>query len=71
MDRFACRRQYGAYVDLISSDLGRTSLHIASQYGFLKTVNTLLSGGADVTASDMDGNLSLHLAIRNGNTSVA
>ncbi|MCJ1321362.1 hypothetical protein MMC15_006706 [Xylographa vitiligo] len=51
------------------SDLGRTSLHIASQYGFLKTVNTLLSGGADVTASDMDGNLSLHLAIRNGNTS--
>jgi hypothetical protein len=42
---------------------GRTPLHVAADYGLKEAVERLLSGQADVKATDKNGDTPLHLAV--------
>uniref|UniRef100_H2YI55 VPS9 domain-containing protein n=1 Tax=Ciona savignyi TaxID=51511 RepID=H2YI55_CIOSA len=51
-------------------DKGRTALHIAALTGRHEVVETLLSHGSDINASDYHGSTPLHLAAQEGSQSV-
>lgn len=47
-------------------DLGRTALHIASDYGHTSTIHQLVQKGSVVNATDYHGSTPLHLACQRG-----
>jgi hypothetical protein len=58
-------------LDVSSRDeKGRTPLHVASQFGVLSSVLSLLSSGADVRAVDCESHSSLMLACDRGHVAV-
>ena len=61
----------GLDLNTADSETGRTALHIAATYGYLRTVNRLLEGGADVLARDQWGNTPATLARQNRHEDVA
>ncbi len=62
-----------AGVDINSADpkTGKTALHEAATYGYLRTVKCLIEEGADTSVRDNWGNTSATIAIRNHHHKVA
>ncbi|PFX31395.1 Ankyrin repeat domain-containing protein 27 [Stylophora pistillata] len=52
-------------------DLGRTVLHVASEYGHSSLMYKLIKRGAVVNAMDYNGTTALHLACQRGHSSAA
>ncbi|KAG9229174.1 ankyrin repeat-containing domain protein [Amylocarpus encephaloides] len=61
----------GARVADVNGSSERTALHIASHHGHWRTSRILLDRQANLTATDTEGNFSLHLAIRQRHIRVA
>merc|ERR1712123_198476 len=52
----------GKYGDSPHHKTGATALHVASAKGYIKVINLLIKGGADVNQQDFDGWTPLHAA---------
>lgn len=52
----------------LSDDYGYTPIHIAASKNNIKTINILLSNGADINAHGIDGATALHIAASHGHT---
>ena len=60
------------HVDLeIKSGSSSTPLHVAAMNGYLPIVEYLVSKGANINATDVNGNTPLHTAVGNGHKDVA
>jgi ankyrin repeat protein len=54
----------GADVKCADLLFGWTALHYAAMYSGQNLTEKLIAGGADIHATEMDGNTALHLAVR-------
>ncbi|UZR96114.1 ankyrin repeat domain-containing protein [Chondrinema litorale] len=55
----------GVDVNLVDTQTGRTALHEAAIYGYVKTAKLLISKGVDISIKDAWGNTAYDLAVKN------